>query len=224
MKFSLVHPSRQRVEKCKEAINNWTSRFSNSVHTFEYILSVDNDDEMLEEYRALAKKSGANIVINNNTCCVEAANYGATFAKGDIIILVSDDFCPPYNYDIILGAYFKNEPQIFQIDDTITKSIITLPIINRAAYDELKFVYYPEYKSMFADNDLRLVAESRGWLVDITFVKFEHRHWVNNLAEKDDAYIRQNSDEFWKHGSEVFERRKLELNDLIKEQNAKRFN
>lgn len=224
MKISLIHPSRNRIKRCEEAMNNWISNFSNSVHTYEYILSVDNDDECIDKYRDLAKKHGANIVSNNNTCCVDAANYGATFAKGDLLILVSDDFTCPYNYDLLLGTYYHQKPQIFQINDTITKSIITLPIMNMLAYKELGYIYYPEYKSMFADNDLRLVAESKGWLVDLTFITFEHQHFVNKLADKDEAYIRQNSDENWKHGSLIFEKRKLELEKLIKEQNAKRFN
>jgi hypothetical protein len=227
MKFSLIHPSRNRVDRCKDAMELWNRNFSNSIHTIEYILSVDNDDPCLEEYRALAKKYGANIVIGNNTCCVDATNNGATHGTGDIMILVSDDFKCPYNWDILLSSFYDDisKPQIFQVNDGITKAIITIPIMNSAAYKELGYIYYPEYKSMFADNDLRLVAEANGWLVDISNdVTFEHHHWVNKKAEKDEGYIRQENPDSWRIGQAVYAKRKLHFSEMIAQQNAKRFN
>lgn len=224
MKFSLIHPSRHRLVRCEEAIKNWTNNFMMSTgDTYEYILSCDTSDSSLDGYRHLANKYGANITINDNTCCVEAVNSGAKIATGDILILVSDDFMSFYGWNIALKEFYIPEtPQIFQVFDGITKDIITIPIMTKEAYKALGYIYYPEYKSMFADNDLRLEAERLGFLVDATILLFQHKHWSNNMAEKDEQYLHQEKPENWKIGSEIFERRKKELfNDLGKKQ---RFN
>jgi len=213
MKFSLVHPSRNRLRRCEEAIVNWTKNFiSSQGDTYEYILSVDISDENLDKYKELAKIHGANITINDNTCCVEAVNSGGKLATGDIIILVSDDFMSFYGWNMALKAYYKSDvPQIYQVWDGMTKDIITIPMMNMQAYKALGYIYYPEYKSMFADNDLRLEAERLNYLVDATLLHFPHNHWVNNMAEKDEQYIHQEKSENWAIGSEVFEKRKKEL-------------
>lgn len=213
MKFSLVHPTRNRLERCEDAIKNWTNNFiSSSGDTYEYILSCDISDSKLDEYKALSKKYGANITINDNTCCVEAVNSGGRVASGDIIILVSDDFQSFYGWNIALSRYYiKDTPQIFQVDDGNTDEIITIPIMTMEAYKMLGYIYYPEYRSMYADNDLRFEAERLNILVDATLLKFPHLHWSNGLAPKDDQYVWQEKSENWTIGSQVFERRKAEL-------------
>jgi hypothetical protein len=213
MKFSLVHPSRNRLERCEEAIKNWTKNFAyQNDDTYEYILSCDISDSKIDEYRDLAKKYGANITINDNTCCVDAVNEGGKVANGDIIILVSDDFHCFYGWNIALKRYYiENTPQLYQVWDGITKDIITIPIMTKEAYKMLGYIYYPEYKSMFADNDLRLEAERLEILVDATLLHFPHLHWSNGLAQKDEQYEWQEKSENWKIGSALFEKRKEEM-------------
>lgn len=224
MKFSLIHPSRNRLARCEDAIKDWTNNFIKTIgDTYEYILSCDISDSNIDEYRALAKKYGTNITINDNTCCVEAANSGAKMASGDILILVSDDFMSFYGWNVALKEFYMPEtPQIYQVFDGITKDIITIPIMTKEAYKALGYIYYPEYKSMFADNDLRMEAERLGFLVDATILLFQHKHWSNGMADKDEQYLHQEKSENWIIGSKVFERRKAELfKDLGKNQ---RFN
>lgn len=214
LKFSIVHPTRNRLKMCEQAVNNWISNFSFiEKDKLEYILSLDYSDKELDNYKQLAKKHLLSITINDNTCCVEAANNGAKLATGDIIILVSDDFYSFEGWNLELKKLFKeNTPQIFQINDSITKDIITLPIMTMKAYKELNYIYYPEYKSIYADNDLRLVAEVKNYLVDATHLVFKHKHWINGCVKKDEQYEHQEKLENWKIGREVFERRRRELN------------
>src|SRR5207247_1570481 len=93
IRFSLLHPSRGRLERAAQAIGEWTARRSGA-HAVEHILSIDTDDDVAG-YRRVAEAAGVRLVVNANRSVVDAANAAARAATGDVLIVVSDDFgCP----------------------------------------------------------------------------------------------------------------------------------
>ena len=48
------------------------------------------------------------------------------------------------------------------VHDDIDGRIMTLPILGRALYETLGWVYYPDYISMFCDDDLTTRAAMAG--------------------------------------------------------------
>lgn len=210
MTFSLVHASRQRIRRAGEALGEWRSRASGD-HTIQYILSVDDDDPDLELYRSLAASNGVALVTGPNRTMVEAVNRGAKAATGDVLIAVSDDFGCPERWDrsiaqVIAGA---REAAVL-VHDGLQARILTLPILTRAFYERLGYLYHPAYISMFADDDLTDVARAAGVLIDARHLTFPHRHHVAGLSEPDDTYRRQNSNRSWWHGWGVFRRRQID--------------
>lgn len=206
MKISIVHPSRNRVKMASEAIEKWKSA------GVEYILSVDFSDtaENFIKYQEIAKKNKCKLVINHNKNCVDAVNAGAKHATGDWVVVVSDDFDCPEDWVQKLReieGFDSKEPKVILVNDGISNNIVSLPIINRIAYEELGYIYYPKYASMFADTDLFALAKRKNWVIDAKHLLFEHKHFTNGKRESDEAYLRQNQSAFWAIGKALFERR-----------------
>lgn len=210
MKFSLVHPSRSRLARAETAITEWRTQASGS-HELEHILSVDADDPSLSGYRDLAARCGSRLEVHPNRSMVEALNRGARAAGGDVMVAISDDFgCPPAWDRAIVDAIGGRELAAVLVDDGVNARILTIPIMTRAFYRRLGYVYHPAYISMWADDDLTEVARREEALVDARHLLFPHRHMFVALAEADETYARQNSNRSWWHGWRTYEKRKLE--------------
>jgi glycosyltransferase involved in cell wall biosynthesis len=210
MLISLVHPSRGRVDRAAAAIDEWRSQAAGT-HAIEHILSVDDDDPDLSGYRSLAERAGSRLIEHPNRRMVEAMNRGAVAATGGLLVGMSDDFgCPP-GWDDSLAALVRERARAaILVDDGIDARILTIPILTRALYEQIGYLYHPAYVSMFADDDLTETARRLDALIDARHLRFPHRHFHVNPAVDDATYARQNSNSAWWHGWRVFEKRKLE--------------
>ncbi len=209
MKISLVHPTRQRIERAEGAVAEWAAMRSGD-HEIEHILSVDTDDPQVEAYRALAARLHLRIVVHPNRTMIQAANTGAQHATGELLVVVSDDFGCPEQWDRTLAAIVQGRPlAAVQVGDAISSRIMTLPVLTRDYYRQLGYVYYPGYRSMFADDDLTAVAERDGVWIDARHVVFPHRHYSVKLSGEDATYSRQNSLDAWWFGWSLFQQRRI---------------
>lgn len=209
MKISLVHPSRDRVARAEEAAQEWWSNRSGD-HTIEHIVSIDADDPARAAYATMTSRLGLILAVHPNRTMIEAANRGAARASGDLLVVVSDDFgCPP-QWDRALASLVDGRPRAaVLVGDAAGARIMTLPILTRAYYRELGYVYYPGYRSMFADDDLTATARRDGVLVDARHLVFPHRHYSLQRSAEDATYLRQNSHHAWWSGWALFEQRRM---------------
>lgn len=81
--------------------------------------------------------------------------------------------------------------------------------MTRAYYDQYGYFFYPEYKSMFCDEDLYNVAKLNNQLVLAPELKFPHMHPSNpdkNLrGPNDETYNRSSG--MWEQGKAVLKKR-----------------
>lgn len=183
-------------------------------NTYQYILSLDLDDPTINEYRRnFGDISHDDIVVNPNKSYVEAVNVAASRAIGDCIIVMSDDFDCPKSWDMSLSATIAaeaGEHYAILVDDCYGHEtpILTLPIISRSLYVTLGYIYYPEYYSMFADNDITELCKRMG-VLHTAPLKFRHRHY--SLPEfrrtKDLVAEKQNHPMAYKLGEAIYKRR-----------------
>jgi glycosyltransferase involved in cell wall biosynthesis len=207
MRFSLLHPSRQRLTAAEHAIGEWTGARSGR-HEVEYLLSVDADDDVAA-YRGLAARRGVQLIVGRNRSLVDAVNRAARVATGDVLIVVSDDFGCPDQWDEQLAAVIGERRDVaVLVHDGHEARILTLPILGRALYEQLGFVYYPEYFSMYCDDDLTHTARGLGKLIDARHLVFPHRHWSLGGLPFDDTYARENGRMAWLVGVRVFGKRR----------------
>lgn len=208
MKFSLIHPSRHRPSWCFDTMEKWLSR--STFNDLEYIISLDYDDEMLTYYKQeyLDHARDIKMLYAENKCCVDAVNYAAKYAVGDILIVVSDDFNdPPQDWDrFILEAVKEKTDWILKTQDGQQPWIITLPIMDRIYYNRFGYIYHPEYEHMYADTDMTSVAEYLGLKITSN-LRIPHNHY-SVTGKVDDVTIKANAT--YPHGYLVYKKRFLE--------------
>lgn len=192
-KISIIHPSRSRPAQAMAVRDKWIRNADNEL---EYVFSLDLDDPMRRQYKG-------NILLNNNTSAIAAINYAAYFSTGDLLIVVSDDFdCLPHWDTMLLKALEGKEDFIVKTPDGIQKTLITLPIMDRKYYERFGYIYYPEYKHMFCDQEMTAVGHLMGKVIDVP-VLFEHKHYsVKGGLRKDK--ISEKNDRTWNQGKKLF--------------------
>lgn len=213
MKFSLIHPSRGRPQKAVSTAMEWLDK-AGSVDV-EWIISLDTSDPTLSEYHnnLVYSRFPYKLVINNNTCVVEATNKGAKEATGDVLIYVSDDFSPPDKWGELLENEIKThipgDTWLLKVDDCLQSfgvAVLTIPIMSYKLYKILGYFWHPLYRSMFVDEDLYWTCKNNGWLKLSPNLKFEHKHPSNGKAANDQTYT--DSAKNWDQGKETFKNRK----------------
>jgi glycosyltransferase involved in cell wall biosynthesis len=202
MKISLLHPSRNRAFIAKNVFDTWIKKASGK-HDIEHILSIDEDDEECSMYVELFFGRGeSRILINRNRSAIDAINAAAKSCTGDILIVVSDDFDCPENWDQLLVEAINGKTDwILKTKDGIQSWIITMPIMDRAYYNRFGYIYFPDYLHMFCDTEITCVADltDRKIEADITFT---HNHYSTGNFRKDK--VSERADKTWDQGEKLF--------------------
>jgi glycosyl transferase family 2 len=193
--ISILHPSRGRPGTSFDTIDDWEDMADN-IHNFELIVSLDEDDPLLDQYKELYGES--EIVVNKNKSAVDAINNAAKVAKGDIMMVVSDDTDCFDGWDTALLKELEGkEDFILKTQDGIQDWIITNPILDRAYYNRTGYIYDPDFKHMFCDTWLTVQADISGRKITSNLM-FKHL----NDSIKDD--VRKRSDATWQEGERTF--------------------
>lgn len=209
--ISLLHPTRGRAQKSWNTTRQWIDRAGCET---ELIVSIDDNDPQRDQY--LRQYSHADlfktrIISNPNECVVEAANHAAKESRGSILVYLSDDFvCPQMWGKSILELTSKLQDKwLLKVDDgyqPFWKDVLTIPIMSRALYEDLGYLFHPSFRSMFCDQDLFWTCKNMGVIIDAPQFIFPHEHYCNKKAPIDDTYRR--SDMNWNSGKELYNLRK----------------
>ncbi|HMX02843.1 MAG TPA: hypothetical protein PJ995_21065 [Cyclobacteriaceae bacterium] len=201
--ISLIHPSRGRPELAHKTAKKWIQSAGVEV---EHILSLDTSDAQLGAYTAIDLQC-----ISDNSNVVQATNTAAKKALGDILVYLSDDFDCFDNWGVAIENEVKNFGPLWllKVDDCLQKfdvPVLTIPIMSRGLYNRLGYFWYPEYRSMFCDEDLYWTCRKLGVIRNAPHLKFEHKHASVGKAPDDETYRR--SAKNWDQGKELFNKRK----------------
>ena len=165
MLISLIHPSRGRPELPLKEASDIINK-SSGKHKLEYIICVDTSDPKLPEYKRLFGGTFSQIFSNvvlkvfDSKNCVQSLNNGAKISTGDILIYVSDDFIFPQNWDQLIVEKTKGITDwVLWVRDGIQDRISTGIIMDRIYYNRDKFLYHPDFFSMYADDFLTWLAK-----------------------------------------------------------------
>ena len=206
MIFSLIHPSRERSSQAYNTFLNWMQKASTK-NTYQYIVSIDDDDKQALSYEILFKGTGVLLISNDNKTLIDAVNKGALKAKGDVLICVSDDFDCPLNWDIELAKIINPKKlQAIHVDDNYSNHgrLLTIPILTMKLYEDLGYIYHPAFDGMYVDNYLYEVCDKKDVVIKSSLV-FDHLHYTNGKAPIDATYRKHNTAEKYKQGRELFD-------------------
>lgn len=198
MKISIIHPSRHRANIAVKVAEQWLSKAKNG-NEIEYIFSIDEDDSQRELY----EKHGLPVLVSPNKSAIEAINNGAKQSSGDLLIIVSDDFDCPHNWDVTLLGYLQGKRDfVVKTWDGLQPWIMTLPIMDRVYYERFGYIYHPNYKHMFCDTEMSHVADLLGKAI-IVPMTFQHNHYTQPGGLKRDAITTKN-DRTWAQGERLY--------------------
>jgi hypothetical protein len=192
-------PTRSRHEKAIEVINKYLS-FATDPDNIQILVTVDIDDTP-EKYIFTDKRITIKVGPSNGK--IGAINrdmpHHSTF---DILLLASDDMIPiVHGYDDIIRTKmrenFSDGDGVLWFNDGFRQNKInTLVICGSKYYQRFGYIYYPEYTSLWCDNEFTDVAHKLKRQVYFDIVIIKHEHPANNLNIK--------SDELYQHNNRYF--------------------
>ena len=224
--FSLCHAT-ARFPQWKDAAEAWLAKCDHPEHV-EYLVAIHGDDIHRvmrgDQISDLGFGSGRLVVNNERSCSVDNWNAAARQAKGQILLNVADDWFPCEHWDTKLLELIPDLSAEVAIDvDTgssgypnahhlIPFSIITRPYLERLKSDYgYDGFFYPEYTSMYSDEEFTWLAKRDGVVVSAWQHLFEHRHPVHGKGQMDDVYRKQNAPEHYDAGKKLMDRRLKEF-------------
>lgn len=188
--------TRSRPERAKEVIDS----IRNNVDSDRYLIlvSVDKNDDtakILDFY--VQEYSNVLMVYGESKNKIDAINRDIQYFGWDILVNVSDDtvFIQKGFDTVIRKAFIDHFPDydgVVHFPDGNRKDLLTMSIIGFKYYMRDKYIYHPDYVSLWCDNEAMDVAKIRGKYIFIDNQIFEHKHWAYGKAICDNQYAIQN--------------------------------
>ena len=176
-----------RPEVFKERINDW-------------MLKAVHEDRIKVKIAVNTRKQRKELDDFADVIVVGSDKPGVAYAShrlssnldglpGDIVILASDDFYPPDNWDIWVYEQFVNYFGGILVNDGINKDgVVTIPIMDFSCLRFLcNYIYHPSYNHCFSDNELFDNLSEYKLLKDLRISSpvFEHKHWYPGMRPRD---------------------------------------
>lgn len=214
-KITIIHPSRNRPVHAYKTIDMWLGNAKNP-DNIEYIMVVDDDDALLRLYpEALTGKyeGKVKVLVQNKKRkwyqkkptlnAITAINSAASIALGNLMVVVSDDFVCPKQWDEQLLFYTEGmkDMVVKTIDGSGNDWLCTLPIVDKTWYKRFGYIYNPNYRHLFSDCELSSVAEMLGKLIKLPIL-FEHKHPMFGHGQEDQVNVKNNKT--WEQGEKVY--------------------
>lgn len=210
--FSVCHAT-ARLEGWRAAYDAWWAR-AGDPNLVEYILVTEPGWGFPDPLPAV--NAWSRWVINpHRRCCVDAYNEAARHARGELLIMASDDVTPPDQWDILLrekiGSRIGTEYVVEVTSEPMAtqRKLIVVQMLSRARYQRLGYVFWPEYISMYADDEFGLHARRDKCVIDATDLLFAHDHPRYGNTKWDAVYAHENKREAYAVGAWVYNGRAL---------------
>jgi len=166
----------------------------NNVNSDNYhiLISIDKDDSTMFPLPEL--KGNHTIIVGNSKNKIDAINRDVneftTLCDWDIIVNMSDDMIfTVKGFDDIIRRYFDNLDQVLHFpDQNQGQNCMTMSILGREYYNRDKFIYHPEFESLWVDIVAQEEAQIRGCYKFVNQNIFIHLHPSFGQAHYDAQY------------------------------------
>ena len=209
--------TRSRPERAYDVLQSiWQNV---STPDFDILISVDREDDTLSRLTNLLSQSKMKytMVSGDSDGKIDAINRDVPLSGWDVLVNVSDDtkFVKKGFDEDIRQAFTEHFPDldgVLHYPDGNRKDLLTVSIIGHEYYLRDQYIYHPEYKSLWCDNEAMEVAQIRGKYKFVDVQLFEHLHWAYGKAGIDNQYQEQNG--YFSRDKDVFHSRKIRNFDL----------
>jgi len=188
MKLLIKFPTRNRKTKFLTTLRKYYN-FLSKKNDVTFLITIDEDDlEMNNDFVNEILNTYDNLIYfyGDSKTKIEAVNKDLDKIKDwDIVLLASDDMIPvAKGYDdIIINEMKTNFPDTDGVlwfnDGYQGNKLNTLSILGKKYFERFGYIYYPEYKSVWCDNEFMSVANILGKqkYFDNIIIKHEHPDW-----------------------------------------------
>ena len=198
-------------------INNLADKENYHIYT-----TFDVDDDKMRPLPEI--KGNHTYIAGTSKSKVDAINRDMNFINSqydwDVLVNMSDDVVftekgfdniirnqfISYDYDGEGEISTRNLDQVIHFPDGNRSDLLTVSIIGREYYNRDNYIYNPEYKSLYCDNEAMEVAKIRGCYKYVDRVIFNHLHPAYSKGVFDAQY--QHTESFGAQDFETYLRRK----------------
>jgi hypothetical protein len=190
MKILLQFPTLGRPIKFLNALEKYASLSSNE-HKLHFNINCDkydptmNDSEVISQINKVVNGPNFTCSINfdENTNKIGAINDHINEHDFDVVVCLSDDMIPQVkSWDDIIA---KNMQEFFPDTDGCLhfndgnqgNKLITLSILGRKLYDSFGYIYHPDYKSLYCDDEFTKEVYRLNKVKYIDQIIISHQHY-----------------------------------------------
>lgn len=174
-------PTRSRLKKSLEVLKKYVY-MANNIQNIKIIVSVDEDDNP-RQYDSMKFHDCIEVIVGPPSGKIGAINRDIPDPKTfDILLLASDDMIPQIQgYDDIIRQrmfeHFSDTDGVLFFNDGNTKyNLNTLVICGSKYYSRFGYIYNPEYKSLWCDNEFMDEANRLGRQIYFHDIIIKHKH------------------------------------------------
>jgi hypothetical protein len=201
MKILVQWPTRNRPVKFLKTLRIYQEfRKTDFVH---FHIVIDEDDREMrkpEVMNVLKMWGNLSYEIAPAQGKIAACNYGLTALSKhyDIIVLASDDMIPVRpGWDArIIEDMSTNYPDgdgvLWYNDGKTGNTLNTLSILGTKYFRRFGYIYHPDYKALWCDNEFTEVADALGKQKYIEDVIIRHEHPIWGYGQQDELNNRDN--------------------------------
>ena len=221
MRLLIKFPTRSRPTKFLEVLKKYVIG-SHDMSKTQIIVSIDEDDKTMTNdviTRAQSFHGNIRVIKGPSSGKVGAINRDMPDpSEFDILLLASDDMVPYVNgYDRIIRdsmeqMYPDTDGVLFFNDGYSGRRLNTLVICGSKYYSRFGYIYHPEYKSLFCDNEFMDEANRLGKQTYYDQPIIKHEHYTHTRAKPDALY--NVNEALYSDDEEVYRRRKKMLGDI----------
>lgn len=167
MKLLIKFPTRNRKEQFFSTFRKYQEYLSEDTTMFS--ITIDEDDLTMnnqEVINELTSYTNVEVTIGKSESKVHGINRDINInSNWDIILLASDDMIPQIKgFDKIINSLMKTtypdtDGILFFNDGFKGKELNTLCILGKKYYERFGYIYHPDYKSTWCDNEFMMVGD-----------------------------------------------------------------
>lgn len=211
------YTSRSRRDNFFRGLDSIVSNLADK-DNYWVVCSFDYSDEVMfnkEVITRLNEYKNLSYYFGESESKIAAINRDSDKFPIDYSILVNfsdDQLITYFGFDELLrNEMAKNFPDwdgVLHLPDTITGDrLITMSIMSKKYYDRFLYIYFPEYHSLFCDNEFTIVSQKLNKYKFIDVSIFKHLHPAFGLAPSDEQY--KYTESFYVQDGETFKKRSI---------------
>ena len=215
MKLLIKFPTRNRKNKFFKVLRQYQNLCEDLDNTY-FLITLDNDDESMNSSDVediFNTFKNVKVIYGTSNSKIHAVNRDIELVNDwDIVLLASDDMTPKVKgYDNIIRnkmkEFYSDTDGILWFNDGFQgEKLNTLCILGKKYYKRFNYIYHPDYKSCWSDNEFMEVGKilKKQTYIDSVIIKHEHPDW--GYGNRDQIHTNNIND--YQYDLGVYNRRK----------------